>query len=55
VLGSPIFMVEVSTAAIRVSWWSAFIGIGCGLICMLDGHCSVIVGWWRFWGFSWKA
>ena len=41
VLVSPIFIVDVSTAAIRVSWRSGFIGIGCGFICMLDGYCSV--------------
>ena len=55
VLVSPIFMVEVSMAAIRVSWWSGFMAIDCGLSCMLDGYCSVTLNCWRFWVFSWKG
>jgi len=55
VLVSPIFMVEESTAAIRVSWWSGFMGIGCGFSCMLEGYCSVMLNCWRFWGFSWRG
>ena len=44
---SPIFMVEVSTAAIKVSWWSGFMGIGSGFSCMLDGYCSVVFSCWK--------
>ena len=43
VLVSPIFMVEVSTAAISVSWWSGFMEIGSGFSCRLDGYCSVVL------------
>ena len=42
VLVSPIFMVEVSMAAISVSWRSGFMRIGCGFSCRLDGYCSVV-------------
>ena len=40
VLVSPIFMVEVSTAAIIVSWWLGLRGIGVRLSCMFDGYWS---------------
>ena len=40
VLVSPIFMVEVSTAAIIVSWWLGFKAIGVRLSCRFDGCCS---------------
>ncbi len=40
VLVSPIFMVEVSTAAIVVSWWLGFKAIGVRLSCKCDGGCS---------------
>ena len=42
VVVSPIFMVEVSMAAIIVSWWSGFRVIGVGFSCMLWGYCSVV-------------
>ncbi len=37
---SPIFMVEVSTAAIVVSWWLAFKVIGVWFSRRCDGCCS---------------
>ena len=40
---SPIFMVEVSMAAIIVSWWLGFKVIGVGFSCMLCGYCSVVI------------
>ena len=40
VLVSPIFMVEVSTAAIIVSWWLGFKAIGWRLSRRFDGCCS---------------
>jgi len=40
VLVSPIFMVEVSTAAIIVFWWFGFKAIGVRLSCRFDGCCS---------------
>jgi hypothetical protein len=49
---SPIFMVEVSTAAMKVSWWSGFMGIDFGLSCMLVGFCSGMAKEVRFRAFS---
>ena len=37
---SPIFIVEVSIAAIVVSWWLGFKAIGVRLSCKCDGCCS---------------
>ena len=42
VLVSPIFMVEVSTAAIIVSWWLGLSAIGWRLSCRFDGCCSKV-------------
>ena len=40
VLVSPIFIVEVSTAAIGVSWWLGFRVIGWRLSRRFEGCCS---------------
>ena len=40
VLVSPIFMVEVSTAAIVVSWWLGFRVIGWRFSRRFEGYCS---------------
>ena len=40
---SPIFIVEVSTAATIVSWWSGFKVTGVDFNCMLCGYCSVVI------------
>ena len=37
VLVSPIFIVEVSTAAIKVSWWFGLMVTGSALSCKLEG------------------
>ena len=43
VVVSPIFMVEVSIAAINVSWRSGFRVIGWGFSCRVEGYCSVVL------------
>ena len=43
VLVSPIFMVEVSTAAIVVSWWLGFKKIGWRFSCRFEGCCSEVL------------
>ena len=40
VLVSPIFMVDVSTAAIVVSWWLGFKTIGWRFSLRVEGYCS---------------
>ena len=40
VVVSPIFMVEVSTAAIVVSWWLGFSAMGVRLRRSVDGYRS---------------
>jgi hypothetical protein len=45
VLVSPIFTVEVSTAAIIVSWWFGFRGIGSGFSCSVDENCWFVSCW----------
>ena len=40
---SPIFMVEVSTAAIVVSWWLGFRVIGWRLRHRFEGYCSKVL------------
>ena len=42
VLVAPIFMVEVSTAAIVVSWWLGLSVIGVRLSCRFDGWLSKV-------------
>ena len=42
VLVSAIFMVEVSIAAIVVSWWLGFKNIGVRLSCKSDMRCSEV-------------
>jgi hypothetical protein len=41
-LVSPIFMVEVSTAAMVVSWWLGFRAMGWRLSCSFEGCCSKV-------------
>ena len=43
VLVSPIFMVDVSTAAIVVSWWLGFKTIGWRLSWRFEGYCSKVL------------
>jgi len=55
VLVSPIFIVDVSTAATRVSWWSGFMEIGSGLSWRLAGYWSVGLNCWKVWGSNCKG